>query len=122
MLGVMANAGIKGTEGGTALRGAFLRLSQEPAAVEKALNRLGVASRDAQGNMRKMPDILTELSAKMKDMGEPEVFEAYQEKWDAAASVIVPKVHQAQAANGITPYTPEEYADHMGGRTEEKEQ
>ena len=41
---------------------------------------------------------------------------------DAAAAVIVPKVHQAQAANGITPYTPEEYADHMGGRTEEKEQ
>ena len=63
-----------------------------------------------------------ETIRKMKDMGEPEVFEAYQEKWDAAASVIVPKVHQAQAANGITPYTPEEYADHMGGRTEEKEQ
>ena len=63
-----------------------------------------------------------ETIRKMKDMGEPEVFEAYQEKWDAAAAVIVPKVHQAQAANGITPYTPEEYADHMGGRTEEKEQ
>lgn len=70
MLGIMANAGIKGTEGGTALRGAFLRLSQEPKAVEKALNALGVASRDAQGNMRKLPDIMTELSEKMKDMGE----------------------------------------------------
>ena len=70
MLGVMANAGIKGTEGGTALRGAFLRLAQEPKAVEKALNSLGVASRDAQGNMRKLPDIMTELSEKMKDMGD----------------------------------------------------
>ncbi|MBR0279567.1 MAG: phage tail tape measure protein, partial [Synergistaceae bacterium] len=70
MLGIMANAGIKGTEGGTALRGAFLRLAQEPKAVEKALNALGVASRDARGNMRKLPDIMTELSEKMKDMGD----------------------------------------------------
>lgn len=70
MLGVMANAGIKGTEGGTALRGAFLRLAQEPKAVEKALNRLGVASRDAKGNMRQLPDLMLELSEKMKDMGE----------------------------------------------------
>ena len=70
MLGVMANAGIKGTEGGTALRGAFLRLAQEPKAVEKALTRLGVASRDAKGNMRQLPDIMLELSDKMKDMGE----------------------------------------------------
>ncbi|MBR1658156.1 MAG: phage tail tape measure protein [Synergistaceae bacterium] len=70
MLGVMANAGIKGTEGGTALRGAFLRLAQEPKAVEKALNSLGVASRDAKGNMRQLPDLMLELSNKMKDMGE----------------------------------------------------
>ena len=70
MLGVMANAGIKGTEGGTALRGAFLRLAQEPKAVEKALTRLGVASRDAKGNMRQLPDLMLELSDKMKNMGE----------------------------------------------------
>jgi len=43
------------------------------------------------------------------DLGEPEVFKAYQEKWDAAAEVIVPLVMAAQRANGIEPYTPEEY-------------
>ena len=69
MLGVMANAGIKGTEGGTALRGAFLRLAQEPKAVADALATLGVASRDAKGNMRKLPDLMTELAEKTKKMG-----------------------------------------------------
>lgn len=43
------------------------------------------------------------------DLGEPEVFEAYREKWNAAADVIVPLVMEAQRANGIKPYAPEEY-------------
>ena len=70
MLGVMANAGIKGSQAGTALRAAFTRLSKEPKAVEKALRSLGVATRDAQGRMRKMPGLMQELSEKMKNMGE----------------------------------------------------
>lgn len=70
MLGVMANAGIKGSQAGTALRAAFTRLSKEPKAVEKALRSLGIATRDAQGRMRKMPGLMQELSEKMKNMGE----------------------------------------------------
>ena len=69
-LGIMANNGIKGSEGGTALRNAYLRLSQEPKAVAEALQKLGIASRTAQGDMRQLPDIMLELSKKMKDMGE----------------------------------------------------
>ena len=52
---------------------------------------------------------------KLTELGEPDVFTAYREKWDAAAAVIVPLVRQAQTANGIKPYTPEEYADHGAG-------
>ena len=70
MLGVMANAGIKGSQAGTALRAAFTRLAKEPKAVEKALSALGIATRDAQGRMRKMPGLMQELSQKMKGMGE----------------------------------------------------
>ena len=43
------------------------------------------------------------------DLGEPAVFEAYREKWNTAAEVIVPLVMEAQRANGIEPYAPEEY-------------
>ena len=42
-------------------------------------------------------------------LGEPEVFEAYRQKWDAAAAIIVPMVLQIQAENGIEPYAPEQY-------------
>ena len=51
-------------------------------------------------------------------LGEPEVFKAYQIKWNEAAEVIVPLVRQAQIRNGIEPYTPEEYADHLGAGTQ----
>ena len=56
----------------------------------------------------------------IKDLGEPDVFRAYQEKWDAAAAVIVPRVLQAQKTNGIQPYTPDQYADRLTGQTEEE--
>lgn len=42
-------------------------------------------------------------------LGEAEVFEAYRQKWDAAAAIIVPMVLQIQAENGIEPYAPEQY-------------
>ena len=54
-----------------------------------------------------------ETIQKLIRLGEPEVFEAYRQKWDAAAAVIVPLVRQVQAANGIAPYTPEQYAGHQ---------
>ena len=48
-------------------------------------------------------------------LGEPEVFEAYRQLWDAAAAVIVPLVREAQIANGVEPYTPEQYKNHGTG-------
>lgn len=46
---------------------------------------------------------------KLAESGEPEVFRDYQQMWKTAADVIVPLVRQAQLANGIEPYTPEQY-------------
>ena len=53
-------------------------------------------------------------------LGEPEVFKAYQKMWNDAAQVIVPLVREAQIRNGVTPYTPEEYADHLGAAAAEE--
>ena len=54
-------------------------------------------------------------------LGEPEVFRAYKKMWDEAAEIIVPLVHQVQIENGVQPYTPEEYADHLTGGTQTAE-
>ena len=52
---------------------------------------------------------LEELGIALTELGEPEVFRDYREKWSAAAEVIVPMVRQVQIANGIEPYAPEQY-------------
>ena len=52
---------------------------------------------------------------KLIELGEPEVFEAYKKLWDEAAAVIVPLVSEAQIANGVQPYTPDQYKNHGAG-------
>ncbi len=86
MIGVMGDAGIKGSQAGTALRAALLRLSREPKMAAKALESLGVKARDAAGNMRTIPDLMTELSAKMRDMGSAERMEHLSKIFGAEAA------------------------------------
>ena len=62
--------------------------------------------------------IRDEKIRKLIELGEPEVFKAYQKMWNDAAEVIVPLVRQVQIRNGIEPYTPEEYKDRTGAGTE----
>lgn len=56
-----------------------------------------------------------ETIRRLIELGEPEVFEVYRDLWDEAAAVIVPLVREAQIANGIQPYTPEQYQNHGTG-------
>ena len=56
---------------------------------------------------------LNVLTSRMRSsLGEPETFEAYRQKWGAAAAVVVPLVRQAQTAGGIEPCAPERYEGH----------
>ena len=61
------------------------------------------------GTDKEYDAIKKETLQRLVDLGEPEVFVAYQKKWDAAADIIVPLVRKAQIAHGIEPYTPEQY-------------
>ena len=73
MLGILGNSGIKGAEAGTALKIAFLRLSQEPKATAEALEHLGVKAKDElTGNLRTMPDLMKAISKQMEGMGAAE--------------------------------------------------
>ena len=62
--------------------------------------------------------IRDETIQELVELGEPEVFTAYQKMWNDAAAVIVPLVQQAQIKNEVDSYTPEEYADRTGAGTE----
>lgn len=69
MAGKLGDAGIQGSMGGTALRAIISRLAKPPKMAAKALEELGIQAADADGNLRDMPSILTELYDKTKALG-----------------------------------------------------
>lgn len=81
VLGVLADNGIKGAEGGTHLRNMLLKLSAPTADATKLLNSLGVQVFDAQGNMRSFTQIFPELNAAMSSLTD-------QERLDAMATLF----------------------------------
>ena len=68
VLGVLADNGIKGAEGGTHLRNMILSLQTPTKDGAAALEELGVSVYDSDGNMRSMIDIVTDLSSGLGDM------------------------------------------------------
>ena len=67
-LGVLANRGIKGEEGGTALRNMILSLSAPTDKAAKLMDNLGLAVYDAEGNLRPLNETFSDLNAIMADM------------------------------------------------------
>ncbi len=67
-LGVLANNGIKGAEGGTHLRNVILSLSAPTDKAADAISGMGLRINDSNGNMRDLNDILTDMNTIMSDM------------------------------------------------------
>lgn len=70
MLGVLADNGIKGAEGGTHFRNILLSLQNPTEAGAKALQQLGVSVYDSSGKMRSTIDIVKDLQNGMKGMSD----------------------------------------------------
>ena len=68
VLGVLADNGIKGSEGGTALRNVLLALSAPTSKASKQIKKLGLDVYDAEGNMRSIPDIMGDMGKAMEGM------------------------------------------------------
>lgn len=60
-LGLMGNAGIQASMAGTSLRGALTRLANPTRQVQDALERLGIVTHDAQGELLPLVDIVRQL-------------------------------------------------------------
>ncbi len=71
-LGVLANVGIKGSEGGTALRNIMLAMTPTTDKATNAFKRLGLESYDADGNLRPLNETFKDLNAAMSDMNSQE--------------------------------------------------
>ena len=115
--GLMANTGIKASQGGTALRAALLRLAAPPkmaadslvqlagvegeeaeelknmlegmGGVDSALKEMGMTTQDAAGNMRPFADILEELNVRTAKMGSAEKAEVFKKVFGTEASAAM---------------------------------
>nr|WP_231625706.1 phage tail tape measure protein [Haemophilus sp. C1] len=117
MVGLLGNVGIKGTQAGTSLRSAMLRLSAPPKAAAKALKKLGVSAKDSRGNMRALTDILVDVEKKTAKMGSGDKMAYYKDIFGTeAATAMVELVGQA-GIHGIQEMT--EKLKNSAGRAEQ---
>lgn len=64
-IGLMANAGIKGSDAGTSLKTFISRLTAPTDEAAKGLKQLGISAFDAQGNMLSLENILGQFEKKL---------------------------------------------------------
>ncbi len=99
MAGKLGDAGIQASMAGTAMRAIMSRMASGPKKTIEALQRLGIATSDANGNLREMPDILKEIHDKSKNLGNAEQSELFKgiagEEAGGALAVLV-----SEAGNG----------------------
>ena len=62
-IGIMADAGIKGSQAGTTLRGSLTRLARPTKAMTKSMEELGVSFYDANGNMIPLREQIGQLQS-----------------------------------------------------------
>lgn len=71
-IGLMANAGIKGSEAGTSLRAGLLRLASPTAEAKAAMEKYGITLTDANGKMLPFKNVMEQLRQKMSGLSETE--------------------------------------------------
>ena len=71
-LGVMANAGIKGADAGTSLRGVLTRLAKPTKEVDAAMSALGLSAVNADGSMKPLSQLIPEMQNKFAGLTDAE--------------------------------------------------
>lgn len=117
MVGLLGNVGIKGTQAGTSLRSAMLRLAAPPKQAAKALKNLGVSAKDSKGNMRALTDILMDVERKTAKMGSGDRMAYYKAIFGTEAATAMVELVKQAGINGIQEFT--EKLKNSAGRAEQ---
>lgn len=79
MLGLIADNGIKGAEGGTALRNIILSLSAPTDTAAAAMERLNISAFDGSGKMRELSDIFADFNNALSPLTDQQKTQALNE-------------------------------------------
>ena len=93
LLGILADNGIKGAEGGTALRNLLKNIYTPTSQASKAMQALGIQTSDTDGNLRNVQDILLDTMSALENLSEADKMTAMGDIFDvrtiAAASATL---------------------------------
>ncbi len=71
-IGLMANAGIKGSDAGTALRGTLTNLTKPSKENAEYMEKLGISLTDTSGNVRSLSDLMDILRERFSELSKAE--------------------------------------------------
>lgn len=97
-LTAMANAGVKGSEAGTHMRNMLLKLASPTKEGYEAFDRLGISIYSADGKMKSLNEIFTELNGSLENLTQEEKLKAISDIFNtrdtAAAEALLKAVGQ----------------------------
>lgn len=89
-LGILGNNNLSSAEAGNALSRTLKNLYQPTDAAKSAMEELGLAAYDAQGNARPLQDVLLDINSKVKGMSDEAKNETLSKIFDAVTLKSVP--------------------------------
>lgn len=104
MAGLLGNVGIQGEKGGTAMRAMLLRLSAPTGGAAKMLDKLKVKTRDAQGNVRNVMEVLADLAKQTEKMGSAQKLEALKTIFGEEPAAAMTELLSQAGSGGILEY------------------
>ena len=107
-LGLMANAGIKASQGGTALRNVLTNMAKPTKDSETAMARLGISLSDADGNMYSFREIMDQLRGSFGEINMP-VEEFNRQVNELDSQLEAGEITQTQYDNALEELTKQAY-------------
>ncbi|EHM1247557.1 phage tail tape measure protein [Salmonella enterica] len=114
MAGLLGNVGIKSSQAGTTLRAMVSRLAAPTGAAAKTLERLGVSTKDASGDMRNMVEIIGDIAEATENMGSAEKLQVLKDVFGEEPAAGMAELLSQEGAGGITKYL--EVVNNANGR------
>lgn len=71
-IGLMANAGIKGSQSGTSLRSILTRLASPPSDAAKAMEKYGISIKNSDGSMKSLMEVMENMRDSLQGLPEDE--------------------------------------------------
>ena len=97
-IGALRDVGVDASTVGTELRNVFVRLSGPTAGAQKRMAEFNIETKDARGNLKKLPDLIAEFAAKLEGLSGTQKLEILSEIFDVRTASVFLALMDAGAA------------------------